>query len=127
MNIYQTYEPSQIRELIRKKEITGPTAGLAEGYAQANLMIVKKNLPLIFCCFVSAIPLHAPCLMYWSRVIQCRDGQHPKRIFVRTFLNTVFTEKGFFKKRCQISLLIGRMIWLPFSSAAVLRLSMRSC
>lgn len=31
MNTYQTYEPSQMRELIREKKITGPTAGFAEG------------------------------------------------------------------------------------------------
>ncbi|WGI63535.1 hypothetical protein QEN29_25350 [Escherichia coli] len=51
MKAYQTYKPSQIRELIRKQKITGPTAGFAEGFAQANLMIVKKGLAFDFLLF----------------------------------------------------------------------------
>lgn len=62
MSIDQTYEPSQIRELIRKKEITGPTAGLAEGYAQANLMIVKKELAFDFLLFCQRNPAACPLL-----------------------------------------------------------------
>ena len=62
MSIDQTYGPSQIRELIRKKEITGPTAGLAEGYAQANLMIVKKELAFDFLLFCQRNPAACPLL-----------------------------------------------------------------
>lgn len=62
MNVYQTYKPSQIRELIRKKKITGPTAGFAEGFAQANLMIVKKELAFDFLLFCQRNPAACPLL-----------------------------------------------------------------
>lgn len=62
MNTYQTYEPSQMRELIREKKITGPTAGFAEGFAQANLMIVKKELAFDFLLFCQRNPAACPLL-----------------------------------------------------------------
>lgn len=33
-----------IRDLIRKGKITNSTAGMAKGYAQANLVILKKRI-----------------------------------------------------------------------------------
>lgn len=39
MKDFSMYTPKEVRELIRKQEITGPTAGMAKGYTQANLAI----------------------------------------------------------------------------------------
>ena len=33
---YMNRKPDEIRQLIRRKQITGPTAGMCGGYAQAN-------------------------------------------------------------------------------------------
>lgn len=44
--------PSQAREMMRKNEWTGPTAGISNGYTQANLVVVPKELAydlLLFC------------------------------------------------------------------------------
>ncbi|MEC1561623.1 putative hydro-lyase [Bacillus haynesii] len=43
--------PDEVRALIRKGEITGPTAGMAGGFAQANLVILKKELAFEFLLF----------------------------------------------------------------------------
>lgn len=44
--------PSKAREMIRTNEWTGPTAGISNGYTQANLVVVTKDLAydlLLFC------------------------------------------------------------------------------
>jgi uncharacterized protein YcsI (UPF0317 family) len=51
MENIQQLTPEQVRELIRKGEHTGPTAGLAKGYTQANLAILKKEHAFDFLLF----------------------------------------------------------------------------
>lgn len=53
---------SQIRELIRKQEITGPTAGMANGFAQANLVVLKKDCAFDFLLFCQRNPKPCPLL-----------------------------------------------------------------
>lgn len=36
--------PKDVRALIREGKINGPTAGMSGGYAQANLVVLKKDL-----------------------------------------------------------------------------------
>lgn len=55
--------PKDVRALIREGKINGPTAGMSGGYAQANLVVLKRTLRLIFCCFASEIKSPAPCWM----------------------------------------------------------------
>ncbi|WP_279600143.1 putative hydro-lyase [Bacillus sp. B19-2] len=43
--------PDEVRALIRKGEITGPTAGMAGGFTQANQVILKKELAFEFLLF----------------------------------------------------------------------------
>lgn len=43
--------PHEVRQLIRKGQITGPTAGMAASYAQANLVILKKESAFDFLLF----------------------------------------------------------------------------
>lgn len=47
--------PAELRAMIRNNELIKPTAGMANGYAQANLAILKKSMLLIFYYFVSVI------------------------------------------------------------------------
>lgn len=55
--------PKDVRALIREGKITGPTAGMSGGYAQANLVILKKTLRLTSCCFASGIKNPVLCWM----------------------------------------------------------------
>ena len=43
--------PYEVRRLIRNEEIIGPTAGMCAGYAQANLVILPKELAYDFLLF----------------------------------------------------------------------------
>lgn len=43
--------PREIRELIRTNQFNGPTAGVARGYAQANLAVLKKEDAFSFLLF----------------------------------------------------------------------------
>lgn len=43
--------PKDVRALIREGKITGTTAGMSGGYAQANLVILKKDLTFDFLLF----------------------------------------------------------------------------
>lgn len=52
----------KVRELIRQKEINGSTAGLAKGYTQANLVILKKELAYDFLLFSQRNPKSCPIL-----------------------------------------------------------------
>jgi len=62
MGNYEPMEPKEIRELIRKQVITGPTAGMAKGYTQANLAILKKEHAFDFLLFCQRNPKPCPIL-----------------------------------------------------------------
>lgn len=48
---YSTMKPAEVREFIRNGKITGQTAGMAQGYAQANLVILKQAQAFDFLLF----------------------------------------------------------------------------
>ena len=48
---YSMEKPDKVRKLIREGKITGSTAGMCSGYAQANLVILKKELAYDFLLF----------------------------------------------------------------------------
>ncbi len=52
--------PEQARAAFRDG-LVRPTCGIAQGYAQANLMILPRSRHSIFCCSRSAIPNPARC------------------------------------------------------------------
>jgi uncharacterized protein YcsI (UPF0317 family) len=54
--------PDEIRQLIRNQTITGPTAGMAKGYTQANLVILKKEYAFDFLLFCLKNPKPCPIL-----------------------------------------------------------------
>lgn len=53
---------TEVRELIRKQKIIGPTAGMATGYTQANLVIFKKEHAFDFLLFCQRNPKPCPLL-----------------------------------------------------------------
>ncbi|MDI2589075.1 putative hydro-lyase [Psychrobacillus sp. NEAU-3TGS] len=52
--------PNDLRAKIRVGEITGPTAGMAKGYTQANLAILKKEHAFDFLLFCQRNPKSCP-------------------------------------------------------------------
>ena len=60
-NLAQT-APGEIRRLIRQERITGPTAGMAAGFVQANMAIVPKALAYDFLLFAQRNPKPCPLL-----------------------------------------------------------------
>ena len=54
--------PKEIRKLIRKQEITGPTSGMAKGFTQANLVVLKKEHAFDFLLFCQRNPKPCPLL-----------------------------------------------------------------
>lgn len=59
---YQTMMPKQVRQLIREEKITGNTAGMCMGYAQANLVILPKADAYDFLLFAQRNPKSCPLL-----------------------------------------------------------------
>lgn len=62
MDNFSNMTPKQIRNIIRKNEYTSPTAGLAKGFTQANLVILKKDLAFDFLLFCQRNPKPCPVL-----------------------------------------------------------------
>ena len=59
---YTNMAPRDVRALIREEKITGPTAGMSAGYAQANLVILPKELAYDFLLFTQRNPKSCPVL-----------------------------------------------------------------
>ncbi|NWG01335.1 MAG: putative hydro-lyase [Syntrophaceae bacterium] len=57
-----TLNPKEIRDLIRKGKWNQPTAGIAMGYAQANLVILPKKYAFDFLLFCQRNPKPCPLL-----------------------------------------------------------------
>lgn len=54
--------PAAIRQLMRRGELVRPTAGMAEGFVQANLAMVPKELAYDFLLFAQRNPKPCPVL-----------------------------------------------------------------
>lgn len=54
--------PAELRSMIRNNELIKPTAGMANGYAQANLAILKKEHAFDFLLFCQRNPKSCPLL-----------------------------------------------------------------
>lgn len=59
---YENMKPAEIRRLIEQGLITGPTAGMSAGYAQANLVIIPKKYAYDFLLFTQRNPRPCPIL-----------------------------------------------------------------
>ena len=62
MEDYRSWKPADVRRKIRDGEITGPTAGMCGGYAQANLVILPKDYAEDFKEFARKNPKPCPIL-----------------------------------------------------------------
>ena len=58
----RTASPADVRARIRAGEITGPTAGMCGGYAQANLVVLPKAQAYDFLLFAQRNPRSCPLL-----------------------------------------------------------------
>jgi len=59
---YSQLLPSEVRKLIRKGDITCPTSGMCSGYAQANLVVLPKDMAFDFLLFAVKNPKACPLL-----------------------------------------------------------------
>ncbi len=59
---YTTMTPREVRKLIREETITGQTSGMCAGYAQANLVVLPKDLAYDFLLFTQRNPKSCPVL-----------------------------------------------------------------
>ncbi len=59
---YSEMSPAKVRELIRRGEIKGPTAGMCAGYAQANLAVLPKEYVEDFKRYAARNPIACPVL-----------------------------------------------------------------
>jgi uncharacterized protein YcsI (UPF0317 family) len=59
---YSNMTPYEVRKWIREEKIVTPTAGMCAGYAQANLVILPKNLAYDFLLFTQRNPKPCPLL-----------------------------------------------------------------
>ena len=57
-----TMKPTAFRELVRSGRFTGQTSGVCNGYAQANLVILPKDLAFDFPLFATRNPKPCPIL-----------------------------------------------------------------
>jgi uncharacterized protein YcsI (UPF0317 family) len=62
MVLLASAHPQEARTLIREGQWTGPTAGLAQGYSQANLVILPQELAYEFLLFCQRNPKPCPLL-----------------------------------------------------------------
>ena len=62
MNPYENTAPAEVRALIREGKITGQTAGMCNGYAQANLCVLPKEYAYDFLLFTQRNPTACPIL-----------------------------------------------------------------
>ena len=59
---YSTMKPGEVRSLIREGKIISFTSGMCNGYAQANLVVLPKDLAFDFLLFTTRNPKPCPVL-----------------------------------------------------------------
>lgn len=117
MNPYENMKPSEVRQLIREKKITTQTSGMCAGYAQANLVILPKDLAFDFLLFTQRNPRPCPILEVTdagSRLFHIMaDGadvatDFPKyRVYEKGVMTGEYTDVEAFWRDDLVSFLIG--------------------
>lgn len=59
---YASYSPQDVRKMIRDGKWDRPTSGMCEGYVQANLVVLSKDLAYDFLVFAQRNPKPCPIL-----------------------------------------------------------------
>ena len=62
MTDYTNASPAAVRALIREEKITANTSGMCAGYAQANLVVLPRDLAFDFLLFAQKNPYSCPIL-----------------------------------------------------------------
>ena len=62
MTDYTNASPKDVRALIHEEKITGNTSGMCAGYAQANLVVLPRDLAFDFLLFAQKNPTSCPVL-----------------------------------------------------------------
>lgn len=116
MNLYNEL-PINVRKMIRDGKITKPTAGMCGGYAQANLVILPKDLAYDFLLFAQRNPKSCPILEVsdiGSRNLKyiCEDVDIAKdipkyRVYEKGVLKGEYTDIEDFWEADFVSFLIG--------------------
>lgn len=114
---YSDMKPSEVRQLIREEKITGPTSGMCAGYAQANLVILPKNLAYDFLLFTQRNPRACPILevsdegsrklKYMGKDIDIATDFPKYRIYKKGALAGEYTNVSQFWKDDFVSFIIG--------------------
>lgn len=101
---YIQQAPAQVRQRIRTGIIDFPTAGMAAGYAQANLVILPQMYAHDFREWIRQNPQACPLL----------ETVKQTPLTKRIFRVTVSMKTAILLKRLPMPLRIGRRIWLAF-------------
>ncbi|MGN0168706.1 MAG: putative hydro-lyase [Acetatifactor sp.] len=114
---YSEMSPKQVRELIRRGEITGPTAGMCAGYAQANLVVLPEKLAYDFLLFAQRNPKSCPllevsdrgsrALRYIAEDVDIAKDIPKYRIYRNGILDGEYTNVEKFWREDFVSFLIG--------------------
>lgn len=114
---YKDYLPEDVRKLIRSGIITGQTSGMCEGYAQANLVVLPKDLAFDFLLFAVKNPRSCPLLEVTNpgdrKLVEIANGADiatdiPKyRIYENGILTGEYTDVSAFWRDDFVSFLIG--------------------
>lgn len=114
---YATSRPWEVRKLIRQEKITCPTAGMCAGYAQANLVVLPKDLAYDFLLFTQRNPKACPVLEVsdvGSRYLKKMGNDidiakdFPRyRIYEKGVMTREYTDVSEFWKKDFVSFIIG--------------------
>ena len=114
---YSNMEPLEVRKLIREGKITCQTSGMCLGYAQANLVIVPKDIAYDFLLFTQRNPKSCPLLevgdvgdkmlKYLGKDINIAKDIPKYRIYENGELTGEFTDIEKFWRNDFVSFLIG--------------------
>jgi len=107
--------PAQVRLAARQQQLTGPTAGLANGFVQANLAVLPQHLTDDFFRFCHANPKPCPLLWHGAGPLLTIKGQQidirtdvPKyHQFVDGRLSAVLTDLTPYWRDDLVSFLLG--------------------
>ena len=114
---YSNMKPLEVRKLISEGKITGQTSGMCLGYAQANLVIVPKDIAYDFLLFTQRNPKSCPLLevgdvgdkflKYLGKDINIAKDIPKSRIYKKGELIGEYTDIEKFWREDFVSFLIG--------------------
>ena len=114
---YSSAAPSEVRRLIREGILTGQTSGMCAGYAQANMVILPRELAYDFLLFTQRNPRPCPVLEVsdvGSRSLRflAKDADIARdfpryRIYEKGILTGEYTDVSDFWRKDLVSFLIG--------------------